>query len=123
MQNWIWATSAVLLMVVLVGRVATWLLRRGHAPVAVASQRGNWRVAPDAHVRAVQVLGQVHLVYERGRQSTPLESLSIDEFEQRLLDFGEAASPRRDLFRGARPLGMPGRNSAAASRADAASSS
>ena len=88
--TWISATALVLGLILLLGRGARWLGARGPAD-APARQRDQWRVAPDARVRAVEVLGKVHLLYERGRVAVVLETLSREDYENRAAERAASA--------------------------------
>jgi len=80
MGTWFLSTLAVLALVAGLGLAGRWVLRRVSPPSPAVRQVGQWRVATDAQVRAVEVLGRVHLVYERGRESTVLDSRDADAF-------------------------------------------
>jgi flagellar biogenesis protein FliO len=81
MGTWFLSTLAVLALVAGIGFAARWLLRRVTRSETGVQQVAQWRVAADAQVRAVRVLGRVHIVYERGRESTLLETRDAAEFE------------------------------------------
>jgi hypothetical protein len=82
--TWISGTLAVLALVLLLGRLGQWALRRGAAAHLAAATVGQWRVGADARVRAVRVLGCVYVLYERGRETTLLTALAAADFDTAL---------------------------------------
>lgn len=91
MIEWIGATALVVLAVLATGRLAGWALGRANAGRGPARQLHRWRVAPDAQLRVVEVLGQVHVVLERGPSTTLLQQLPADEFGRQLAAHPTAA--------------------------------
>lgn len=99
--QWVTSTIAVLALILLLGRMARWMLERGSFESGPATQVGSWRVAPDARVRAVRVLDEVHLLLENRRDTTLLQSLSHEDFEkQRAESAPSSDSPMLRLFPG-----------------------
>lgn len=93
--EWIAATIVVIVLIVLVGRVTHWVLGRSLDRSSTAVQIAAWRIAPDASVRAIRVLDHVHVLYERGRESTLLETLAAADFESQMA--GRTDEPGRGL--------------------------
>jgi flagellar biogenesis protein FliO len=79
--QWIASTIAVLTLILLIGRAARWLLARSGFESGACGQMAQWRVAPDASVRAIRVFDEVHLVLETRRHAAPLTTLAVEEFE------------------------------------------
>jgi len=79
--QWLASTIAVLTLIVMMGRAAKWMLVRGAFDNAAARQMAQWRVSPDASVRAVRIFDEVHLVLETRKQSSTLRSMDLAEFE------------------------------------------
>jgi flagellar biogenesis protein FliO len=105
MWQWFAATIAVIALVLILAHGVRFLLDRSRSSRGPVTQVGAWRIAPDASVRAVRVLGHVHLVYERGRESMLLETLDAD----RLPELGPAQSTSGpfELLRGRRASAGP----------------
>ncbi|HKK71579.1 MAG TPA: hypothetical protein VKA86_10205 [Candidatus Krumholzibacteria bacterium] len=103
--QWFAATIAVIALVLILAHGVRFVLDRNRSTRGPVTQVGAWRIAPDASVRAVRVLGNVHLVYERGRESMLLETLDAD----RLPELGPARSTHGplDLLRARRTSTAP----------------
>lgn len=80
--QWIGATFAVLALVLLLAHGLRRLLERSRPTDGNIRQVGSWRVAPDASVRAVRVLDQVHVLYERGRETVVLDTMESDRIDE-----------------------------------------
>lgn len=99
--QWIGATVGVLALVLLLAHGMRRVLERTRTQSGSIHQIGSWRVAPDASVRAVRVLGRVHLLYERGRETVVLESVPAEEAQ--ILESTRRAESPLDLLRVRRP--------------------
>lgn len=108
MVQWFAATIAVLALVLALSHGLRMLMERRRNSGGAVVQAGAWRIAPDASVRAVRVLGRVHLIYERGRESLLLDSLDAARLEELV---PTATDPRSILG-----LGRARRDEATASR-------
>ncbi len=82
--QWVTSTIAVLALILLLGRALRFLMARGAFESGPCSQVGQWRVAPDAAVRAVKVMDRVYLTLETRRQTVALDTLSVRDFEDLL---------------------------------------
>lgn len=80
--QWFAATIAVIALVLILAHGMRFVFDRSRSARGPVTQVGAWRIAPDASVRAVRVLGHVHLVYERGRESVLLETLDADRLSE-----------------------------------------
>lgn len=97
--QWITSTIAVLALILLLGRAGRWMIQRGTFESGPAAQIGQWRVAPDARVRAVRVFDEVHLLLETRRDTSHLETLPLAEFQKKQAGSADYDQPSiRRLF-------------------------
>lgn len=80
--QWFGATFAVLALVLLMAHGLRRFMERSRPTDGSIRQVGSWRVAPDANVRAVRVLDQVHVLYERGRETVVLDTMGVERIAE-----------------------------------------